>query len=378
MNYNAKLVFFHKALYEVYFYGILVIPFFVSKGYSVSTSLSLISVYLLFSIFLEVPTGTLGDRFGHKASVVAGALLTSSAFFGFLIYDHILWDLFCLIILSTGAALNSGSDIALLKQVSESLSQDNRRFEYLKNIMLLVSFGSSGFLAYHFGLDKIIGLTGLTTLASAVPLLFIRNDVNYKTNSAIKLSYLKIFKSIPKALNKVDGAVMLIILLSIGGGISATSKEITSSLNIVYSVDIRTIGYLAALLMLARMIGTYIEQHIRVTDKLILATLAASVGLISTISWSVWSGVIFLFVSAIVGHALFYRTKYELTVAAPDTHIASLLSLATLSRRLTASLLLFTLGMFASDSVFHIFFVILSLVIILIFGLLIIRDSESV
>ena len=82
MNKNTKLLFIHKLLYDIYFFGAIIIPFFVAKDYGVSTALTFASIFTLMTMAMEVPTGLIGDRFGHKASVSLGVILTGIGLLG--------------------------------------------------------------------------------------------------------------------------------------------------------------------------------------------------------------------------------------------------------------------------------------------------------
>jgi len=229
MNKNIKLLFAHKMLYDVYFFGAITIPFFVGKGYGVTTALLFASMYMLLSMIMEVPTGIVGDRYGDKQSVLLGTLLTGVSFFSLILVDHIIWDAVWITIFAASSALNSGSDTAMIREASDDFEKDNRTFDYLKSVMLLVSFASAGFIVNLSSLDFAIGLSGVLAIAAVFPLLFVavpaRSKVNMRYDSIIAQ-----VKDRPTALRKVDGGLVLILMAGLVGAGAFRVKEIISSL----------------------------------------------------------------------------------------------------------------------------------------------------
>mgnify|MGYP000274165268 CR=1 FL=1 len=375
MNKNTKLLFAHKVLYDVYFYGVLSIPFFVTKGYDISTALAFASMYMLVTMALEVPTGFVGDRFGHKASVVAGPILTGLGFIGLLSVDSLLTDSSFMIMLAAGASLTSGSDTALLRSISTNFKRDNRTFDYLKSIMLLFSFGAAGFIVKYLSIDIAVGLSAALAIASAVPLLLV------KTKPETKNKKVSSFKSqlteLPGALKSVIGGPSLILMAGMVASITYSAKEIISSLNPVYQVDIELIGLIAALAMLGRIIGTALEKQIDLGDKTLLSMLTIVVGATVFIDFNIPLGIGLLLASTVVAQMLSYRLVYNLSSQAPQTHIASLLSGLGLIGRLFTAGIVFITGIFTSLNYFHLSFLAVAAGLALIGAPLLARISRN-
>ena len=58
--------------------------FFTENGLSMTQILFLQSIYAIFTVILEIPTGTIGDYFGRKLSVSLGTFIFA---FGIGIYS---------------------------------------------------------------------------------------------------------------------------------------------------------------------------------------------------------------------------------------------------------------------------------------------------
>ncbi len=361
MNKNTKLLYIHKFLYDIYFYGAIIVPFFVAKDYGVSAALTFASVFILMAMAMEVPTGLVGDRFGHKASMLLGVLLTGLGLLGLLVTNSIFLDGGWVLVMATGAALASGSDIALLRTVSNNFERDNRIFDYLKNVMLLLSFGAAGFVVKHLSMDIAVGLSGVLALISLIPLVFVLP--NSEKEDRTKTSFVKQIAGLPNALRQVDSGISLILLAGIVGSIMFSAKEIVSSLNPIYQVDISWIGIIAAMTMMGRIIGTIIEKRLHIGYRPLLFVLVTIVASTVIIESNTIAGIVFLIASSVVAKMLSYRLVYRLSSQAPQSHIASLLSgLALLGRLFTAGIVILA-SIFASYGHFSYSFLSIGLIL---------------
>jgi len=362
MNKNTKLLFWHKLLYDVYFYGAIIVPFFVSKSYDIQTAISLAAIYMVVSILVELPTGIIGDRYGHKLSIVAGVFLTGLALAGFVVSSDILFDALGIILLAVGSALVSGSDVALLRNVSDNYERDNRTFDYLKSIMLLVSFGSAGFIVELVDFNYAVILSSIIAFISILPLFFMsKKSTNKGTDTYI--SFKDQVRDLPKSLKKVDGGIAIVLFGGMVAAVLFSVKEIVSSLSPVYELDITLVGIVAGLAMGARILGTYIEKKALVSSKILLVWFIATVTLSALVNYSLLVGVFFLLASSALAQMLFYKLKYQLSSEAPQVHVASLVSGLTLAGRLTSGGVIFLSGALVGLGYFHVTFVIVGIIL---------------
>src|SRR5690606_12070017 len=126
---------------------------------SLSQVLILNSWFMLWNFLLEVPTGTIADYWGRKASLTLGSLM---AIGGALIYVSApRFEVFLLanVVSAAGYALHSGADEALaydsLKMMGKT-SQAKKTFANLESFKLggvILGALAGGLIASHWGLQ---------------------------------------------------------------------------------------------------------------------------------------------------------------------------------------------------------------------------------
>lgn len=79
-------------LFSAHFWTVVIILYFSSKDFSDKEIFSFISIYYLFSIILEFPTGVIGDYFSHKTSVISGYFFLTIGIFSFIFINNF-WQL---------------------------------------------------------------------------------------------------------------------------------------------------------------------------------------------------------------------------------------------------------------------------------------------
>lgn len=114
------------------------------------------SVTALTQIILEVPTGYIADKWGHKKSIVFGSLLSAISVLPYIFYINFLGALIALVTFFVGYAFTSGALQALMH---ESLLALKREKEYTE-IM---------------GRAQSYGLLGNVVLVSLIPLTYSLN-----------------------------------------------------------------------------------------------------------------------------------------------------------------------------------------------------------
>ena len=81
---NLRLLYAFQALRSLELFGAISVPFYLEWGGLDYTRMFVLEgAFALFMFVLEVPTGTIADRFGRKWSLVAGALFSGAAFMMF-------------------------------------------------------------------------------------------------------------------------------------------------------------------------------------------------------------------------------------------------------------------------------------------------------
>lgn len=140
----------------------IIIIFYQDNGLAMTEIMLLKSIYSIAVVILEIPSGYCADVWGRKKSLILG---TSLAFIGFAIYSisyNFLAFLVAEIILGAGHSLISGADSAILY---DSLSENNKKDDYLKYEGKISSMGNFA--------EAIAGIIGGLLAAVSLRLPFI-------------------------------------------------------------------------------------------------------------------------------------------------------------------------------------------------------------
>lgn len=112
------LAFFHMFMLIVP----VIVPFFESKGLSLSEIFYLQAVYAGFIVVLEAPSGMLADRFGRRTVLLIGSIAHGLGY-GWLVFaDSFVQLLIFECLLGVAASMMSGADLALLYDTEKALS----------------------------------------------------------------------------------------------------------------------------------------------------------------------------------------------------------------------------------------------------------------
>ncbi len=185
-QHNVSLLQIFQFMRGLQLFGAVAVPFYLEWGGLDYTRMFVLEgAFSLFMFLLEVPTGTIADRFGRKVSLVVGALVTGTALLIFgLVRSYALFfvaNFLC----AVGMTCMSGADQALLYDtlLAEERPEEGRRilsrFQAIGTIGLLVGFpvgsliAGSSIVPRPQSLALTFVLSGAVLLLSAIPLLFI-------------------------------------------------------------------------------------------------------------------------------------------------------------------------------------------------------------
>jgi MFS family permease len=141
----------------------IIVLFYTDNGLSMTQIFLLKSVYSVGMLVMEIPSGYLGDVWGRKKTLVAGAILATLGFslysFSFVFWHFVIAEL----ILGIGQSFISGADSAMLY---DTLKSKNRDKEYLKFEGRVTSIGNFS--------EAIAGILGglLATISLRTPFFF--------------------------------------------------------------------------------------------------------------------------------------------------------------------------------------------------------------
>jgi MFS family permease len=184
---DLRLLYLFSFLKNLMLFGAVAVPFYLEWGGLDYTRMFLLEgAFSLFVFLLEVPTGTIADRFGRKWSLVVGSLFSGAAFMMFgLVRSYPLFfvaNFLCAI----GGACISGADQALLydRLLVAGRAEDGgrvlARYQAFGTAGIMVGFVLGSFLAgcgllpRPRSLALVFFASGVAFLLAAVPLLFLR------------------------------------------------------------------------------------------------------------------------------------------------------------------------------------------------------------
>lgn len=273
--------------------------FFLDRGVSLSMMVMAQAVYSVAVIASEVPTGVIGDKFGHRRSIILGGLMEVLGIASMLLVPNMIGMFTAYILLGIGASFQSGSVEALL---FESTNGDGKRKQYrrqlsqiLSNDTLAFAVGTAvvGVVYGSFGKPSIVPLIVGSLLSKAVATLFFTRlrNVNRPIGSLVP-SDATLWQTFKKSLHHIRGESFLksIVYVKV---LTLTAQYVLFSVYQPYfeshGVPAYFIGFVLTLGGLANAIAMrYIHrvEHLLSLDKAILVfgvALSLTYGLFSVV-----------------------------------------------------------------------------------------------
>lgn len=161
---KIKLIEFFDGLY---FATIITSLFAVYNGISLSQVVFGQGLYSLVVLLMEVPTGVVADKFGRKASMALGYSMSVVGITLFVIQPTVLILYFMRFLQSTGSALVSGANEALLYEASKEEGLNYKRQSSIANsnsIIGLCVAGVVGGIVYQIQGNSSLALLMLATV----------------------------------------------------------------------------------------------------------------------------------------------------------------------------------------------------------------------
>lgn len=151
--------------------------FYSNQGYTPSEIFSLLSMLQLFIVAFEYPTGIVGDLYGPKSSVLMGYIFLTISFFLMGLLTPIPYALMIVILgcLAMGISFVSGSDVALLYDVSSDFKKDSATSNQISSIFQITGFIIGGFVA-SINLGYPFLLSGITSFIAILILLTVKEN----------------------------------------------------------------------------------------------------------------------------------------------------------------------------------------------------------
>lgn len=193
----------------------IAVPFFQSKGLSMSEVFVLQAIFGAVIVLSEVPSGYLADYWSRKGALLLGALLTAVGHSLLLIVDGF-WTLVCFeIFLGTGVSLLSGADVAILYDTKTALRRPPA--EHGKGIAHLyfiqnISEAVSAVLCSIILLWSMQSVILVQVVVGWIPLLVALTIREPPGETMLSKNHLENFRVAGRALLFSDGIMRLIVL----------------------------------------------------------------------------------------------------------------------------------------------------------------------
>ncbi|MFH2028396.1 MAG: MFS transporter, partial [Nanoarchaeota archaeon] len=143
----------------MHFFAGVMIPFFTIWGGITFAQVMILQSFFVFSKFaLEIPTGTIADRFGRKTSIILSVIITALAVVLYATYPSFYIFLAAEFLWALGFALLSGADEALVYDSLKKIKQEKEskkifaKLGSFELIGIMVASPIGSIIAQHIGL----------------------------------------------------------------------------------------------------------------------------------------------------------------------------------------------------------------------------------
>ncbi len=162
-----------RLLFWMHFFAAVMIPFFTEwGGLKLSEVLFLNSWFMLWNFILEVPTGTVADFLGRRASLMAGSLVAAAAALLYVSKPDFYVFLAAEVVFAAAYTLHSGADEALAYDSLKAAGLESgakRTLTAMESFKLggvVIGAVAGGFIAGCFGYDAPMRFYVLPALAA--------------------------------------------------------------------------------------------------------------------------------------------------------------------------------------------------------------------
>jgi MFS family permease len=339
---NPKLSLFYSAqfLAASYFWVGIAVPYLLYRGLSPAQALSLLSLYQLFGVALEYPTGVMGDRYGYRRVLYLGNFFNFLAMVVMILPGGYFVYLLALVLLALGNGLCSGNDMGVLKAVSTNIKKDTGNYNALLDLTFSLSAVMGGILS-QISYELALSISGGLMLVANLPLYLLKDGIQQtKTTQSLVLTVRDGFKSLQNPIFK-----QLFIITGLFGGYAYTIKTIFGSFGSQFHINVATISVLIGLSGLLRALGGKLYAEWPTTNMLGVSLVIGLAVLATGIFPTYVPVVIFTLLTQLLSGYLGSKMDADIHDLASDHVRASLFSLKRLLIRISASSYLLLYGL---------------------------------
>lgn len=356
---RLNLFYLSQGLGFIYFWISLAIPYLMYRGLSAYQAFSLLSLYQFLGVFLEYPTGVLGDRFGYKKTLLLANTLNALSMLILVQKGGILVYVVGLIVLAVGTGFSSGNNIGMLKSVSNNLRKDTANLTAQADFVIFFSSMVGawiGAISYELALYISAG----AMFSANLPLYFLPSDKSHRSSNHT----LSVIIRDGLSAIRFPRLAQLFLIIAIFGGFHYSTKSIIGSFVDLYGYNLKSVGLYVGLSALCSGVGSKIYSSYQGFSKLHALVLLALTVFFMAIAPS--SGIIIAILAFHIGAGyLFSAIDGDLHELAADHIRSSLFSLKRLLMRLVSSGYLLLYGLFINQGLFGLIMVTLGIMMII-------------
>jgi len=323
-----------------------------TKGLSTGEMFRLISLYYFFGMFLEYPTGVIGDYFSHKLSVILGHFLCALALVWLLYATGYIELVAFYFLYALGGAFLSGSDNALLYKHTNKFERELSDTNLFIGLVRFTELILAGFLAAKVSLEAPIMLSVISSIMAIFILLTVKTkkedsknkisfDDNFQSQDKLLKFGWKTFKGVLK--NKtLLGAILLTALLV---SCFLMIKWLLNPFFVFLGLDVRLWGIIGGTSWLLISFGSWLYPRLNkqfTSFRIIILVISGSLFLMGI--HNIYLAVLGLGLLQITRGITGVKTPSLLNNLADDDKRASILSLSGVIRKIFSIILSFVIG----------------------------------
>lgn len=352
------------------FFSAIEVAFFFQKSLSAS------EIYLIYAIFsilvfvLEVPTGYIGDKIGHKNSILIGLFCGIIGFCGLIFFKGFYGIIISYFFMALMTSLISGSDEAILY---DCLKQDGRENDFESVYAKTESFSYAASIAANI-LAGIIATFSMTIdVLVQISFLIIAFLIFVGTN--VISGFVDEENNIAGVKEKVKESKMLIMLLVLAGLFMTSTllgTKFSQQIMLAGNIPLSLFGVFTAIMTLVASLFSYIAPKITWIPFSILMLIPSVILIIIGISGN--SAFILLLILTSMSRAMGnIKLSAYINNQISSKYRATINSIKSLLFRVFYSIIIFVGGKMADVNVFSAVMLCGIVLTVLIVGLLIIR-----
>lgn len=210
-----KKIYLYNLFSGMLFFMPLLLTIYREKNIDISAIFLIEAIYYLVIFIFEIPSGHLGDKFGHKKIAGIGIIGTALSYFLFFTSTSLFFIIFSQVLMAVFSTLISGSDEAFIFSVLEQENSQNEIYQIQKRNYVYFIIGNIssfifGTVITEYGVNEtfLLLLTGFSYVLAFLSFLSIR-DIEQKDIKQFKPSKNFLKKNVPVIL--ISGILLALL-----------------------------------------------------------------------------------------------------------------------------------------------------------------------